>query len=132
MLVGFETYNIWCFNGGLGFNTSNSDLYGISSATASSIPLVASWKHYVFEMKTAVSYTNNKMYIDAVSQTLSQQTGSELAANRKFGTNGTIASWNNLSGYEMPMTFGLVRIYNRALTADEVTRNYYANRNRFV
>lgn len=133
MMIGFETYNIWCFNGGLGFNTSNSDLYGISSATASSIPLVDSWRHYVFEMRTDVSYTNNKMYIDAVSQTLSQQAGSELAANRKFGTNyGTIASWNNVPGYEMPMTFGSVRLYNRALTAEEVTSNYYAGRNRFV
>jgi hypothetical protein len=134
MMVGFETYNIWCLNGGLGFNTSNSDLYGISSANVSTLGLVNTWKHYVFEMRTDVSYTNNKIYVDSVNQVLTQQAGSESSANRKFNTTGygTIAAWTNAQGYEMPMTFGLFRIYNRALTQAEITSNYNANRSRFV
>lgn len=133
MMVGFDTYNIWALNGGLGFTTSNNDLYGISSANISTLGLVNNWKHYVFEMRTDVSYSNNKMYIDGVSQVISQQVGSEAASNRRLNTNyGAIASWSNVQGYEMPMTFGLMRIYNRALTQTEITNNFILHRGRYI
>jgi hypothetical protein len=84
-------------------------------------------------MRTDVAYSNNKIYIDTVSQVVTQQTGTEAAANRKFNTNfGTIAAWTNAQGYEMPMTFGLARIYNRALTQAEITSNFNAIRSRFI
>ena len=133
MMVGFDTYNIWTLNGGLGFTTSNNDLYGISSATVTSLGLVNNWKHYVFEMRTDVSYTNNKLYVNAAIQSLSQQVGSEAASNRRLNTNyGAIASWSNVQGYEMPMTFGLMRIYNRALTQTEITDNYNLFSGRYI
>ena len=73
MVFGFWIYDVWTYNSTLGFNTGNGDVYGISSATVSSLGLVNNWKHYVFEMRSDVSYTNNKIYINSVSQTLSQQ-----------------------------------------------------------
>lgn len=132
MMIGFDTYNIFCLNGGLGFTTSNNDLYGISSATVTSLGLVNNWKHYVFEMRTDVSYTNNKIYVNTVAQTLSQQTGTESTANRKLNNYGAIAGWTNTPGYEMPMSFGLMRIYNRALTQTEITDNYNLFRGRYL
>ena len=84
-------------------------------------------------MRTDVAYTNNKLYVDTVSQALTQQTGSELTANRRLNTNyGAVGAWPNVQGYEMPMTFGLIRIYNRALTQTEITDNYNLNRYRFI
>lgn len=132
MFISFGSYNIWCENGGLGYHTSNNDLYGISSASVSSLGLVNQWKQYVFEMRTDVSYSNNKIYVNTVSQTLSQQQGTELSANRNFNTVlGRISSWSNVSGYEMPLTLSLVRIYNRALTTTEISDSFRLTRNRF-
>jgi hypothetical protein len=133
MMIGFDSYCIRSISGGLGFTTLNNDLYGISQANVTSLGLVNAWKHYVFEMRTDVAYTNNKLYVDTVSQALTQQTGSELAANRRLNTNyGAVGAWPNTQGYEMPMTFGLIRIYNRALTQTEITDNYNLNRYRFI
>ena len=92
MMFGWNLYDVWCYNGAMGFNTGNGDVYGISSANVSSLGLVGNWKHYVFEMRSDVSYTNNKIYINTTSQALSQQNGSELAATRGFNSgNGRLS-----------------------------------------
>jgi hypothetical protein len=131
-LFGFGNYNVWCDSGGLGFNTSNGDLYGISSANVSTLGLVNNWKQYVFEMRSDVSYSNNKLYVNGTSQVLSQQRGTESSSNRNFNSgSGRIASWAATSGYEMPMTFSLLRIYNRSLTGTEISSNFNSTRGRF-
>jgi hypothetical protein len=132
MLLSFGSYTIWCLGGGLGFNTSNNDLYGISSATVSSLGLLNQWKQYIFEMRTDVSYTNNKIYINTQNQSLSQQVGTESSSGRKFDNiNCRISTWANTTGYEMPMSLSLVRIYNRSLTAAEISNNFNLGRSRF-
>lgn len=132
MLFSFGSYNIWCGDGNLGFNTSNNDVYGISSANISSLGLVNQWKYYVFELRSDVSYTNNKIYINTQSQNLSQQKGSESTSNRNFNNiNGRISSWYTGLGYEMPMTFGSIKIYNRALTELEINNSFRLGRSRF-
>ncbi len=131
-LFGFGSYTIWGGSGAFGFNTSNNDLYGISSSTVSSLGLINNWKHYVFEMRSDVSYTNNKMYINTVSQSLSQQQGVENSTNRNFnGGNGRVSSWQNSPGYEMPMTFASLKIYNNALTQEEIVANFNSDKNKF-
>jgi hypothetical protein len=132
MFFGWSAYNVY-FNGSLGYNTANSDVYGISSATATSLNLLNNWHHYVFEMTTTSSYTNNKIYIDGVLQTLSQQTGFENPANLSFNNgNGRIAMWKNGSvSYMMPMDCNIFKVYNRALTQSEITKNYQAHKGRF-
>jgi hypothetical protein len=129
---GFGNYNVWCDSGGLGYNTSNNDLYGISSANVSTLGLVNNWKQYVFEMRSDVSYTNNKIYINSQDQSISQQKGSESSSYRNFNNgNGTVSSWAATPGYEMPMTFSFLRIYNRSLTASEISANFNSIRGRF-
>lgn len=64
IIFGWLYYSVWCQNGNLGYNTGNGDVYGISSATVTSLGLVNNWKHCVFEMRSDVSYTNNKIYIN--------------------------------------------------------------------
>lgn len=126
MFFGFLYYDVWCGGGNLGFNTAGGDVYGISSNSVTSLGLVNNWKHYVFEMRSDVSYTNNKIYINGVSQSLSQQLGGENAGSRNFNSgNGRIAGWTADFNYPMPMNCGFFKIYNRALTQSEILINYY-------
>lgn len=132
MFMGWFQYDIWCNSGNIGFNTGNSDQYGISSATVTSLNCVNNWKHYVFEMRSDVSYTNNKIYINGVSQTLTQLAGSESAANRTFNSGqGRIAGWRLGTSYHIPMNMSCFRVYNRSLSQAEVTQNYNATKSLF-
>jgi len=133
MFFGWNAYDVWCGGGNLGFNTAASDVYGISSSSVSSLGLVNNWKYYVFEMKSDVSYTNNKIYINGVSQILSQRQGSENASLRNFNNgNGRIASWRNYNSFNMPMQCAIFRVYNRILDPSEVLQNFNATRARFA
>ena len=132
MPFGWFRYDVYCASGGMGFNTGNSDMYGINSTTVSNLGLVGNPRHYVFEMRSDVSYTNNKMYINSASQTLSQQTGTELAGQRNFNSGvGRISAWTDTAGYDMPMNWAIFKIYNRALTQAEINTNFNALRGRF-
>jgi hypothetical protein len=132
MIMGWDRYDVWCSNGGLGYNTGVSDMRGISAATVSSLGLVNNWKHYVFEMRSNVSYTNNKIYINAVSQTLSQLGGSESSTNRNFNSgNGRISGWRISTSYPIPMYCSCFRVYNRALSVYEIAQNFNATKGRF-
>ena len=131
MFFGWSAYDVWCGSGHLGYNTANGDIYGISSSTVSSLGLVNNWKHYIFEMRSDVAYTNNKIYINGASQTLSQQLSGEAPGNRNFNSgNGRIADWR-LTGYYMPMDCAVFKVYNRALSAAEVRQNYLHYKTRF-
>jgi hypothetical protein len=130
--LSFGNYTVWCGSGGLGYNTSNNDLYGLSSANVSTLGLVGNWKHYIFEMRSDVSYTNNKIYINGENQILSQQQGTELSTYRNFNNgNGRISSWKSTLGYEMPLTFSIFRVYNKILTQGDILQNYNTFRGRF-
>jgi len=133
MFFGWNLYDVWCGSGNLGFNTAVSDVYGISAASVSSLGLVNNWKHYVFEMRSDVAYTNNRIYINGASQTLSQQLASENSANRNFNNGiGRIALWSGgTSSFQMPMDCAVFNVYNRALTQNEISQNYNATKARF-
>ena len=132
MMFGWNLYDVWCYNGAMGFNTGNGDVYGISSSNVSSLSLVGNWKHYIFQMSSDVSYTNNKIYINTTSQSLSQQIGSELAATRGFNSgNGRLSGWRYSASYFIQMNCANFKIYNRALTTSEITQNYNATKARF-
>jgi hypothetical protein len=133
MFFGFYFYSVYCRQGNLGYNTANGDVYGISSTTVSNLGLVGNWKHYVFEMRSDVSYTNNKIYIETELQSLSQQNTSESSSNRSFNNGyGRISTWIYDLSFSMAMDLGFFRIYNRALTADEIRQNYLATKERYA
>lgn len=126
MFFGWSNYDVWCGGGHLGYNTGNGDVYGISSTQVSTLGLVNNWKHYVFEMRDNVSYTNNKIYVNGVQQTLSQQQSTENPGGRSFNSgNGRIALWLASAGYEMPMNLRSFRVYNKALSTSEINQNLY-------
>ena len=126
MFFGWLYYDVWCGGDNLGYNTAGGDVYGISSSSVSSLGLVGGWKHYVFEMRSDVSYTNNKIFINGVSQTLSQRLGGENTGARNFNSgNGRISGWLGDTNYPMPMDCVSFRVYNRALSQSEISMNYY-------
>jgi hypothetical protein len=132
MFCGWQGYDVYCADGSIGYNTGNGDVYGINSATVSSLKIVDTWAHYVFEFRSDVSYTNNKIYINGVQQSLSQILSSESAGGRNFNNGyGRIATWG-YGGYYMPMNCGVFRVYNRSLSSDEVVKNYNAQKGRYV
>ena len=132
MIFGFSLYDVWTADGAMGFNTASSDQYGISSTQVANLGILNQWKHYVFEMRSNVSYTNNKIYINSQNQSLSQVAGSEGSSNRNFNNgSGRISSWLNDNNYNISMDLAQFRIYNRALSATEVVQNYNATKKRY-
>ena len=132
MPFGFFEYDVFTYLGGLGFNTNNSDVYGISSAIVSGLGISSTWAHYVFEMRTDVSYTNNKMYINGNIQSLSQLVGTESAAKRIFNSGvGRISGYNANTSFRIPMDLAIFKFYNRALSQQEVLQNYNATKGRY-
>jgi hypothetical protein len=132
MPFGFNRYDVFAYDGAIGFNTSNSDQYGLTSTQVTNLGLLNQWKHYVFEMRSDVAYTNNKIYVNGENQTLSQVLGSESSIYRNFNNgNGKISSWLYDSGYNQSMDLSQFKIYNRALSQQEISQNFNATRSRF-
>ena len=123
MFIGWSTYDAYAVSGMIGYNTGNSDLYGISSTTVTNLNLLNNWIHYIFEMRSDVSYTYNKIYINGIAQTLAQQLSSEVSKSFNSG-NGRISGWREGGGYHLPMRCAMFRIYNRSLNQNEININY--------
>lgn len=131
MFMGWQYYDVYTAGGSIGYNTGNGDVYGISQSTVNSLGIVNEWAHYIFEFRSDVAYTNNKIYVNGVSQTLSQQYSGEASGNRNFNSGyGKIATWGG-GGYNMIMECAVFRVYNRSLTQSEITQNYNAQKGRF-
>lgn len=116
--TGDPTYNIlWAFSG-----TSNS----VGTTT---LPSVGAWHHIVatYNGGDKTQLASWKVYVDGSSSTI-QLTGSTGAATNEttigFRTGGAAA--NRFDG-----KIGEVRIYNRALTASEVSQNFNATRSKY-
>jgi hypothetical protein len=134
MFMGWLYYDVYTGgNGHLGFNTGNSDLYGINSGVVENLNIINNWAHYVFEMRSDISYTNNKMYINSEQQSLSQILSSEAVSYRNFnngyGAIGAPIGYN--SNYCMLMNCAVFKIYNRSLSQSEITQNYNALKSRY-
>ena len=140
LFFGWSLYNVYTgANGALGFNTGNGDLFGISISKVQSLNIIENWVHYVFEMRSDVSYTNNKMYINGEQQELAAQIapyggnlGVENPTYRNFNSGiGRIGGY----GYDTKHLFNgdisTFRVYNRALTKDEIMKNYNIERKRY-
>jgi hypothetical protein len=107
---------------------------GIPISTVSSLGIINRWKHLVFNMRADVSYSNNKIYIDANSVgLLQQQQGAEDSGTRIFNNgNGHLSGWRADANYRMGMNIAVFKIYNRELTPKEIANNYFYYKNRLA
>jgi hypothetical protein len=144
MVAAFAQYDIYTGGGGLGYNTANSDNYGITATQVTNLGITGKYAHYVFVLNTFPSgtgtYANNQIWINGVQQTLTQNQGLCATSGRGFNNyNGgslpgsqfpmnysfTINSWPNQFGsYTLNNGFGGLRMYNRTLTQAEIIQNY--------
>ena len=134
MFFGWQNYDVYTGGNNLGFNTGNGDIYGISSTQYATFNPSTSWNHYIFEMRSDVSYSNNKIYINGVSQTLSQVTlgNGENVGTRNFNSgNGRISMWRGGGAYFMGQSLGVFRVYNRSLSQSEIISNFNAIKARY-
>jgi hypothetical protein len=89
------------------------------------------WVHLVAVTTTSAPYA--KVYKNAVEgNILAPITGVSTSINGAINTNSTyrIGTWQN-STWWLNGQIGFHRIYNRALTSDEITQNYNATKGRF-
>ena len=132
MYFGFGLYDIWTKSGNIGFNTSGGDQFGLSSSRVVNLGIEGAWKHLVFIMNSG-SISNNKIYVNSVNQTsLTQVYTGFNASNAVFNSGaGRIAGWRNDFNWLMNLNVASFKIYNRELTAQEITNNFNATSTRF-
>ena len=131
MYFGFNVYDAFIKSGSIGFNTANSDQYGIPSSKVDYLGIQGAWKHIVYVMYSG-SKTNNKIYVNGDRQTLEQILGSFNNANASFNNgSGRISSWLNGLTWLANMNLASFKVYNRELTAQEITNNFNASSSRF-
>lgn len=115
MPIGWRLHDLWLVSGVFGFNTSNSDVYGISSAG-----LANGW-HHVAAVFTNGSVSSNQLYIDGVLQTLSQQRSTPLNSLAVVQSTLQVGGWTNNTGYRFSGRLDELKVYNGALSSTEVT-----------
>src|SRR5262249_49049243 len=119
MPVGFSSYDLYFIGGGFGFNTANSDLWGMSSAR-----LANSW-HFVTAVFANGDPTQSQLYIDGVKQNLTQRTGTTITS-RTISSAVRISGWPNDGNYRFGGKIDEVAFFNRALSAAEIQAQYDA------
>ncbi len=123
MPLGWQIHNLWFRSGHFGFNTGASDVFGMASTG-----LANTWRHVV-AVFTNGSVVSNKIYIDGVSQTLTQRLGTPSTASAVVGSSLRLGGWGNSTAFRMTGRVDQVRVYNGALNDAEVTALHAETRN---
>ncbi len=103
------------FSSTFGFNTGCGDVYGMSTTN-----LFNNWV-YVTAVFHNSSSTQSRLYINGVQQSLSL---SGSPCSRSATANARIAYWPNNGNYNFGGSIDDVRIYNRALSSQEIQDLY--------
>lgn len=118
MPVGFEVHDLWLYNGHFGFNTRNSDIYGVSSAG-----LANSWQHVV-AVFTNGNVASNQLWINGVQQTLTQRLGAPEPMRAYVAPQLYLGGQGAVGGYRFTGRLDQVRVYNGAVTPADVAALY--------
>ena len=114
MPIGFGSHDLW-FNGGFfGFNTFNSDVFGIPSAG-----LAGGW-HHVAAVFTNGNVALDKLWIDGAPQVLTQLAATPNNANAVASDRLRLSGVWNHTGYQFGGQLDVVRVYSGAVTQSEV------------
>lgn len=124
MAWGNQIHDIFINAGGIGFNTYQGDCYGIATS-----PLVNKWNHIVVNFYRG-DYTMGSIYVNAVQQSLSYFSGTQFPARATFA-GGVLRIAAGGDGYYGNWRFNTIKVYNRALSTQEILQNYNALKSRF-
>ncbi len=131
MYFGWNLYDVWTYNNGIGYNTGNSDLYGIGSTQVSNLGVLNNWKHLVFVMNKS-DYTLNKIYVNGVQQTLAQQAATQAALQTNFnGGLGRIACWRGSVNFIIKMNLSTFSIYANELSSSTILQRFTDSKSRY-
>ena len=118
-------YRLWMPNSNLGFNNGSGDCYGIDFSSYAN-----KWTHVVTVFYNGAYTNNNKIYVNGVSQSLTQRQGSGTSGTAS--TSGTIGGYaSSPASYPFPGTLSYFTIHNRELSATEVAKNFNAMRGKY-
>ena len=106
-------YDLFFWNGALGFNTGCADVYGISGVDT----LANNW-HHVAAIFTNNDPDRNQLYIDGTLQPSTLITGSQCT--RAVSSTFYISGWDTSTNYKYDGLIDEVRIYARGLSTSEV------------
>jgi len=114
-------------SGNWGFAVSGTSNYSAGRNLTWTYPTLNTWYHDVgvYSGGNSVTIYRNGSFVDSTSGTAQGNLSTQGTR-----TNFLIANRDNLTS--LPCKVGLVRVYNKALTAAEVLRNYNATKNRFT
>jgi len=143
MICGFgggSSYSVQIrtINDTLGFTSGTNDIYGINTVTE--LGLLDNWVHYCFVMVNIDNFpsntlSNQKIYINSQSQSLSQIINTTVGTTFSFTSNSSFGfpgrAYTNGGLVLTSMDIALVKIYNRELSQAEVTQNFNAHKGRF-
>ena len=132
MFFGFCSYDVWTGDGHIGYNSGNSDVYGISSTPVNSIGILNNLKHFVFVM-SSTNYTLNKIYINGVSQVLSQQLSIQNTNSVSLNNGcGRISGLRNSTGFSS-MNFDLSTfiIYPFEVSSASITQKFNQEKSKY-
>lgn len=119
IVYGWYDFALWFYNGYFGFNSSNSDIYSIPSAS-----FINNWVHVVAEFTNNSPY-ENELYINGVLQNLAMQNSYPL--NVTIRNQARISGWLQNESYKFRGIVDDMYIFNRALNVDEVSDLYLGN-----
>jgi uncharacterized membrane protein len=114
-----QAYGLWLVGGCFGFNTGQDNVLGISSSG-----LANRWVHVVAIFYNGVpSSTTVALYIDGVKQNIFACRGS-TTASRSVTSTLQISGWAYSTGYYFGGIIDEFKIWNRALSDEEVLAEY--------
>ncbi len=123
MPFGWEQYALMFYDNSFGFITDNDDVYGIADSGFKD-----KWA-YVTAVFNNGDVTGNKLYINGVSQTLTQRRGTSVP--RSVSPNARISGYRVRDGFLFSGLIDEFRIYNRSLSESETAQLYFSNLKRY-
>ncbi|TBR15560.1 LamG domain-containing protein [Rugosibacter aromaticivorans] len=120
MPIGWNAHDLWLVNGYFGFNTGNSDVYGINSTG-----LANGW-HHVSAVFTNGNVTASKLTIDGVAQALSQKLSTPNNTNAYANATLRVGGWLADNGYRFRSRVDEVKVYNGELPLAQILVDYNA------
>lgn len=118
MPIGWNYYDLWFNDGEFGFNSASGDLYGMSSSG-----LANGW-HHVVAVFTNGDVQANKLYIDSVSQVLTQRINSPNNSRAVVASSLRISGWLASNSYRFLGHLDEVKIYNDEMTQVQVNADF--------
>ena len=121
MPFGFNRYDLWLVDGYFGFNTGNSDLYGISSKA-----LASGW-HHVAAVFTNGSVLGNQLWIDGQAQVLTQKFGAPNTQSAYATQQFRFSGWGGDNNYHFGGMLDELKVYRGALDEKTVQQDFAAS-----